>query len=208
MSMDVLDPFDVSGQRADEENMLRDIAGGQERSIIRAAEISAGSFDKATQIQNEQFEKVFAIIAPEIAMRQEVMRDIQGELQGEFQETEAGKLETKMFERGLAKRGLQRSDVAIEGIKDLAGREADRNLQRKYTFAGLTGGTQAMGIQSLTDLGNTLSSFAIGSGQAQAQAVQAAASARGQGMMNVYNRRQQAQSDQAAAGWGIAAAFI
>ena len=202
------DPIMGPRETAKERKALGEIAENEAQAIVAAAQIAAESFDKATQIANEQFEKVFAIAQPEIKMRQEVMADIQREISGSFEESETGKFETKMLERGLAKRGLQRSGLAIEGVKDLSMREAERNLARKYSFAGLSGAGQQIGVSALNTLGSQLTSFAIGSGQARAQGLQSAAFARGQGARAGLQLTRQDDAARRQNAMGIASAFL
>ncbi len=164
-----------------ERRALAEIAENEAQAIVQAAQIAAESFDKATVLANQQFEKVFAIALPEIAARGRVLKLAEEDISKPFAESEIGRQETRIVERGLAKRGLQGSGVAVEALKGLAAAEAERNINRRFTFAGITGAGQQQGINAINTLGGQLTSFAIGSGQAQAQGLQNAAFARGQG---------------------------
>ena len=178
-------------RQEEETQTLMNIANTEAQAIVEAAKISAASFDRASDIASEQFEKVLEISMPEIEARRRVLELAEEDVSKPFEQSALGKFEEKQLTRGLAARGLQKSGFAAQSLSDLAAREGERNIQRRFQFAGITGLGQQQGVNALSTLGNTLSAFAIGSGQAQAQGLQSAAFARGQGALGAFQFRAQ-----------------
>jgi hypothetical protein len=192
--------FLTSGE---DEEKIKEAAEIDAQAIQQAGEISRQSFDKASQIERESFANISGIVTPEIEQRRRILEGLEKELTGELEETETGRLQRKIVEKGLAGRGLQRSGVAVGALQGLAAAEAERNIERRFRLAGETRGTQALGIQAQQVSGFAQADLATGAGQASAQSIQEAAFARSGGLRSALARRQKGvQGLAAAAGTG------
>jgi hypothetical protein len=173
----------------------------ESRSADKQMQIAAEAGDRATAAQLEMFYKAIELDKPFRGQQLERGKHAifaQDQLIGE-----AGKLEQRAYspetdpiykfqerqmERGLAKRGLQRSGVAIDKLASLGASEAMRREymlgQRRNIFAGLSG-IQAGQSQTAPLAAQTGASLA-NIYQTQGQGLQQAAYRRGQAQAGMY----------------------